>query len=61
MGIISRHLVRAARCRPAARAPTCDIPAAVDQIVLRGLEKNRELRFETAVAFRDAIETMLER
>jgi len=27
--------------------------------VLRGLEKNRELRFETAVAFREAIETVL--
>ena len=50
---------RAARCRPAARRPDLDIPPAVDQIVLRGLEKNRELRFENAIAFRDAIEAML--
>jgi hypothetical protein len=31
----------------------------VDRIVLRGLEKNRELRFDNAIAFRDAIVTML--
>jgi len=58
MGIISRHLVEPPT--PPSRArPDLAIPAAVDQIVLRGLEKNRELRFETAVAFRDAIETLI--
>ena len=58
MGIISRHLVEPPT-PPSERRPDLALPAAVDQIVLRGLEKNRELRFETAVAFRDAIETML--
>ena len=46
---------------PSRAAPRPRIPPAVDDIVLRGLEKNRELRFPTAVAFRDAIEAMLER
>ena len=58
MGIISRHLVEPPT-PPSRVRPDLAIPAAVDQIVLRGLEKNRELRFETAVAFREAIETMI--
>jgi serine/threonine protein kinase len=58
MGIISRHLVEPPD-PPSRRRPDLGIPAGVDQIVLRGLEKNRELRFDNAVAFRDAIETML--
>ncbi len=58
MGIISRHLVEPPT-PPSRVRPDLALPAAIDQIVLRGLEKNRELRFETAVAFREAIETML--
>jgi serine/threonine-protein kinase len=58
MGIISRHLAEAPE-PPSRRRRDLNIPAAVDQIVLRGLEKDRELRFENAIAFRDAIDTML--
>jgi eukaryotic-like serine/threonine-protein kinase len=58
MGIISRHLAEPPTAPSRAR-PDLNIPPAVDQIVLRGLEKNRELRFEHALAFRDAITTML--
>ena len=58
MGIISRHLVEPPE-PPSRRRRDLDIPAAVDQIVLRGLEKDRELRFDNAIAFRDAIDTML--
>ena len=59
MGIISRHLVEPPT-PPSRRAPRPGASQrAVDEIVLRGMEKNRELRFPTAVAFRDAIEVML--
>jgi serine/threonine-protein kinase len=58
MGIISRHLAEPPE-PPSRRRRDLNIPAAVDQIVLRGLEKDRELRFENATAFRDAIDTML--
>jgi serine/threonine protein kinase len=58
MGIISRHLAEPPE-PPSRRRRDLNIPAAVDQIVLRGLEKDRELRFESAIALRDAIDTML--
>ncbi len=58
MGIISRHLAEPPE-PPSHRRRDLQIPAAVDQIVLRGLEKERELRFDSAIAFRDAIDTML--
>ena len=58
MGIISRHLAEPPT-PPSRRRPDLKISPAIDQIVLRGLEKNRDLRFATAVAFREAIETML--
>ena len=58
MGIISRHLSEPP-VPPSRRRPDLDIPTMIDQVVLRGLEKNRDLRFENAVAFRDAIETLL--
>ncbi len=58
MGIISRHLSEPP-LPPSRRRPDLDIPRAVDDIVVRGMEKNRELRFPTAIAFRDAIDVML--
>jgi eukaryotic-like serine/threonine-protein kinase len=58
MGIISRHLAEPPE-PPSRRRRDLNIPAGVDQIVLRGLEKDRELRFDNAIAFRDAIDTML--
>ena len=59
MGIISRHLSEPP-VPPSRRRPDLDIPTMIDQVVLRGLEKNRDLRFENAVAFRDAIEALLD-
>src|SRR6185369_7620109 len=58
MGIISRHLAEPPE-PPSRRRRDLSIPAAVDQLVLRGMEKNREQRFDNAVAFREAVETML--
>ena len=58
MGIISRHLSEPP-IPPSRRRPDLDIPRAVDDIVVRGMEKNREIRFPTAIAFRDAIDVML--
>ena len=58
MGIISRHLADAPE-PPSQRRRDLNIPPAVDRVVLRGLEKNRELRFENAIAFRDAIEATM--
>ncbi len=58
MGIISRHLADPPE-PPSQRRRDLNIPAAVDRVVLRGLEKNRDLRFENAVAFREAIEAMI--
>jgi len=58
MGIISRHLVEPPE-PPSRRRPDLSIPAVVDDIVLRALEKNPELRYPTALAFRDAIEAMV--
>ena len=58
MGIISRHLSEPPT-PPSRRRPDLDIPRAIDDIVVRGMEKNRELRFPTAIAFRDAIDVML--
>jgi serine/threonine protein kinase len=46
MGIISRHLAEPPT-PPSRRRPDLKILPAIDQIVLRGLEKNRELRFAT--------------
>jgi serine/threonine-protein kinase len=58
MGIVSRHLSEAP-VPPSQRRPDLAIPALVDDIVLRGMEKSAELRFPNAIAFRDALEVML--
>ncbi len=58
MGIISRHLAEAP-LPPSVRRPDLRLPKAVDEIALRGLEKERERRFPNALAFRDALEVML--
>src|SRR4029078_7853074 len=55
MGIVSRHLAEVPRA-PSLRRPDLPIPKAMDELILRGMEKSRELRYPTAVAFRDALE-----
>ena len=58
MGIVSRHLTETPR-PPSQVRPDLQIPKLTDDVVLRGMEKNRDLRFPTALAFRDALEVML--
>jgi serine/threonine-protein kinase len=58
MGIVSRHLTETPR-PPSQVRPDLQIPRLTDDVVLRGMEKNRDLRFPTALAFRDALEVML--
>ncbi len=55
MAIVSRHLVEAPAL-PSRRRSDVPIPPALDALILRGMEKNRELRFPNALAFREALE-----
>ena len=58
MGIVSRHLAEAPM-RPSARRPDLPIPKAIDELILRGMEKDRQRRFATAVDFRVALEAIV--
>jgi serine/threonine-protein kinase len=58
MGIVSRHLAEPP-LPPSQRRPDLPIPRFIDDIVLRGMEKQREHRFPTAVAFREALEAVV--
>jgi serine/threonine-protein kinase len=55
MGIVSRHLAEVPR-PPSQRRADLPIPKAMDELILRGMEKNRELRYPNALAFRAALE-----
>jgi tRNA A-37 threonylcarbamoyl transferase component Bud32 len=56
---VSRHLTETP-VPPSLRRADLPIPAAIDALVLRGMEKERERRFPTATAFRRALEEVLE-
>ncbi|HEV3031189.1 MAG TPA: protein kinase, partial [Polyangia bacterium] len=58
MGIVSRHLAEPPT-RPSARRPDLPIPRAVDELILRGMEKDRQKRYATAVEFREALEGLV--
>jgi serine/threonine-protein kinase len=58
MGIVSRHLAELA-VRPSQRRPDLPIPKAIDELVMRGLEKERQRRFPTALDFRAALEAVV--
>jgi eukaryotic-like serine/threonine-protein kinase len=58
MGIVSRHLAEVPRA-PSLRRPDLPIPKAMDDVILRGMAKNRDERFPTAVAFRAALEALV--
>jgi len=58
MAIVSRHLVEAPM-PPSRRRPDLRLPKIIDDIVLRGLEKEREMRYPNAVAFREVLEGVL--
>src|SRR6185437_13368267 len=58
MAIVSRHLVETA-VPPSKRRPDLRLPKIVDDVVMRGLEKEREMRYPTALAFREVLEGVL--
>ncbi|HVR04023.1 MAG TPA: hypothetical protein VMT47_17945, partial [Polyangia bacterium] len=58
MGLVSRHLAEPPT-RPSARRPDLPIPRAVDELILRGMEKDRQKRYATAVDFREALEGLV--
>ncbi|MDB4980743.1 MAG: serine/threonine protein kinase [Myxococcales bacterium] len=58
MGIVSRHLAEVPMA-PSRRRPDLPIPKSIDEVILRGMEKSREARYPTAVAFRAALETVV--
>ena len=58
MAIVSRHLVETP-IPPSKRRPDLRLPKIIDDVVLRGLEKDREMRYPTAVAFREVLEGVL--
>ncbi len=58
VAIVSRHLVEPP-LPPSRRRPDLRLPKIVDDVVLRGLEKDRELRYPTAAAFREVLEGVL--
>jgi serine/threonine-protein kinase len=58
MGIVSRHLAETP-VRPSERRPDLPIPKAIDELILRGMEKDRQRRFVTAVDFRAALEAIV--
>ena len=58
MGIVSRHLAEVA-VRPSQRRPDLPIPKAMDDLIMRGMEKDRLRRFASAVDFRAALEAVV--
>ncbi|HZL19515.1 MAG TPA: serine/threonine-protein kinase, partial [Polyangia bacterium] len=58
MAIVSRHLVEVP-VAPSRRRPDLRLPKIIDDIVLRGLEKERDMRYPNAVAFREVLEGVL--
>ncbi len=58
LAIVSRHLVEAP-VPPSKRRPDLRLPKIIDDVVLRGLEKEREMRYPTALAFREVLEGVL--
>jgi tRNA A-37 threonylcarbamoyl transferase component Bud32 len=58
IAIVSRHLVEAP-IPPSRRRPDLRLPKIIDDIVMRGLEKERDMRYPTAAAFREVLEGVL--
>ncbi len=58
MGIVSRHLAEVPMA-PSRRRPDLPIPKSIDEVILRGMEKSREARYPTAIAFRAALEAVV--
>jgi hypothetical protein len=58
LAIVSRHLVEPP-IPPSRRRPDLRLPKIIDDLVLRGLEKERDMRYPNAVAFREVLEGVL--
>ncbi len=58
MAIVSRHLVETP-VPPSKRRPDLRLPKIIDDVVMRGLEKEREMRYPTAASFREVLEGVL--
>ncbi len=58
VGILSKHLVERPQA-PSARKPGLVIPAALESLILRGLEKNPADRPQSATAFRQELRAAL--
>jgi serine/threonine-protein kinase len=58
MGIVSRHLAETP-VPPSKRRPDLPIPKAIDDVILRGMAKQREVRYATAIDFRAALESVV--
>ncbi|MCA9686558.1 MAG: serine/threonine protein kinase, partial [Myxococcales bacterium] len=57
MGILTKHMFEVPEA-PSAVAPDADIPAEVEAIILKAMQKDRELRFASMVEFAEAIEAV---
>lgn len=57
MGILTKHMFEVPEA-PSALVPEADIPAEVEAIILKAMQKDRELRFEDMAAMSEAIEAV---
>jgi serine/threonine protein kinase len=55
MGILTKHMFEVPQA-PSAMAPDADIPPEVEAIILKALQKDRDLRFQSMVEMAEAIE-----
>jgi tRNA A-37 threonylcarbamoyl transferase component Bud32 len=55
MGILTKHMFEVPQA-PSAVAPDADIPVEVEAIILKALQKERDLRFQSMVEMAEAIE-----
>jgi tRNA A-37 threonylcarbamoyl transferase component Bud32 len=55
MGILTKHMFEVPQA-PSAVAPDADIPVEVEAIILKALQKDRDLRFQSMVEMAEAIE-----
>ncbi len=57
MGVLAKHMFEAP-VAPRVRAPEADIPAAAEAVILKAMQKDRDLRFQDMVEFAAAIEAV---
>ena len=57
MGILTKHMFEVPEA-PSSVVPDADIPAEVEAIILKAMQKDRELRFKNMAEFAEAIEAV---